>query len=44
MPHDARRGFESSVNLQGSKTLLSLNADERPFESSVNLQGSKTRK
>ena len=36
------REFESSVNLQGSKTLLFVRGGSFGFESSVNLQGSKT--
>ena len=34
--------FESSVNLQGSKTADMLIEQADKFESSVNLQGSKT--
>ena len=34
--------FESSVNLQGSKTGVIRQAHHDLFESSVNLQGSKT--
>ena len=34
--------FESSVNLQGSKTKTKRKTTMRRFESSVNLQGSKT--
>ena len=34
--------FESSVNLQGSKTNAKWQCYPRWFESSVNLQGSKT--
>ncbi len=34
--------FESSVNLEGSKTAYPLKNDGISFESSVNLEGSKT--
>ena len=34
--------FESSVNLQGSKTRVEKDGQNGAFESSVNLQGSKT--
>ena len=35
--------FESSVNLQGSKTISTIVNSAGSFESSVNLQGSKTK-
>ena len=44
MPKSDKEGcqFESSVILQGSKTIAPLLNEENEFESSVILQGSKT--
>ncbi len=38
----AYQPFESSVNPEGSKTLIDCDHGDRRFESSVNPEGSKT--